>query len=170
MPDSTTRSPRSGCQRGCVPGLRRLHRCLYVRRYGSEGLHEQTDYCGGRCDMQVNEYKPLIVAFCCNWCSYAGADLAGNNRLITLPTLRSSACPAPAGEPHVYFTRVSARGRRRDPLRLPSRRLPLHPGNYYTRRRMTLLFSMLDFLGIEKVSAPALSGYLRQRARSLPPQ
>ena len=23
------------------------------------------------------EYKPLIVAFCCNWCSYAGADLAG---------------------------------------------------------------------------------------------
>ena len=31
--------------------------------------------------MQVKEYKPLIVAFCCNWCSYAGADLAGNNRL-----------------------------------------------------------------------------------------
>ena len=31
--------------------------------------------------MQVTEYKPLIVAFCCNWCSYAGADLAGNNRL-----------------------------------------------------------------------------------------
>ena len=31
--------------------------------------------------MQMNEYKPLIVAFCCNWCSYAGADLAGNNRL-----------------------------------------------------------------------------------------
>ena len=31
--------------------------------------------------MQIKEYKPLIVAFCCNWCSYAGADLAGNNRL-----------------------------------------------------------------------------------------
>lgn len=26
-------------------------------------------------------FKPLIVAFCCNWCSYAGADLAGTNRL-----------------------------------------------------------------------------------------
>ena len=25
--------------------------------------------------MQVKEYKPLIVAFCCNWCSYAGAAL-----------------------------------------------------------------------------------------------
>ena len=23
------------------------------------------------------EFKPLIVAFCCNWCSYAGADRAG---------------------------------------------------------------------------------------------
>ena len=32
-------------------------------------------------DTQANEYRPLIVAFCCNWCSYAGADLAGNNRL-----------------------------------------------------------------------------------------
>ena len=31
--------------------------------------------------MQINKRKPLIVAFCCNWCSYAGADLAGNNRL-----------------------------------------------------------------------------------------
>ena len=27
------------------------------------------------------EFKPVIVAFCCNWCSYAGADLAGSSRL-----------------------------------------------------------------------------------------
>ena len=27
------------------------------------------------------EFKPKIVAFCCNWCSYAGADLAGSSRL-----------------------------------------------------------------------------------------
>ena len=29
--------------------------------------------------MQVNdnkEFEPVIVAFCCNWCSYAGADLS----------------------------------------------------------------------------------------------
>ena len=30
--------------------------------------------------MQVT-WKPTIVAFCCNWCSYAGADLSGTNRL-----------------------------------------------------------------------------------------
>lgn len=26
-------------------------------------------------------YEPKIVAFLCNWCSYAGADLAGVGRL-----------------------------------------------------------------------------------------
>ena len=31
--------------------------------------------------MTGNEWKPKIVAFCCNWCSYAGADLAGSGRL-----------------------------------------------------------------------------------------
>ena len=32
--------------------------------------------------MQVNNnWTPTIVAFCCNWCSYAGADLSGTNRL-----------------------------------------------------------------------------------------
>ena len=32
--------------------------------------------------MQVNgSWTPTIVAFCCNWCSYAGADLSGTNRL-----------------------------------------------------------------------------------------
>lgn len=25
-------------------------------------------------------FKPKIVGFCCNWCSYAGADLAGISR------------------------------------------------------------------------------------------
>lgn len=27
------------------------------------------------------EFEPLIIAFCCNWCSYTGADLAGTSRL-----------------------------------------------------------------------------------------
>jgi F420-non-reducing hydrogenase iron-sulfur subunit len=26
-------------------------------------------------------YDPLIVALCCNWCSYTGADLAGVSRI-----------------------------------------------------------------------------------------
>ncbi|UCE43282.1 MAG: hydrogenase iron-sulfur subunit, partial [Candidatus Aminicenantes bacterium] len=27
-----------------------------------------------------DEFEPLIVNFCCNWCSYTGADLAGVSR------------------------------------------------------------------------------------------
>ena len=33
-------------------------------------------------------YEPKIVAFCCNWCSYAGADLAGTARLQYPPNVR----------------------------------------------------------------------------------
>ena len=30
---------------------------------------------------EEEQFEPIIVAFCCNWCSYAGADLAGTSRL-----------------------------------------------------------------------------------------
>jgi F420-non-reducing hydrogenase iron-sulfur subunit len=40
----------------------------------------------GTDDQAVHE--PKIVAFCCNWCSYAGADLAGTTRLQYPPNVR----------------------------------------------------------------------------------
>lgn len=33
-------------------------------------------------------FKPKIIAFCCNWCAYAGADLAGVSRIQYPPNLR----------------------------------------------------------------------------------
>lgn len=33
-------------------------------------------------------FEPLIIGFCCNWCSYAGADLAGVSRQQYPPNLR----------------------------------------------------------------------------------
>jgi len=33
-------------------------------------------------------FEPRIVAFCCNWCSYAGADLAGTSRRQMPPNVR----------------------------------------------------------------------------------
>jgi F420-non-reducing hydrogenase iron-sulfur subunit len=33
-------------------------------------------------------FEPIIVGFCCNWCSYAGADLAGVSRQQYPPNLR----------------------------------------------------------------------------------
>jgi len=32
-------------------------------------------------------FEPRIIAFCCNWCSYAGADLAGGMRLKYAPNV-----------------------------------------------------------------------------------
>ncbi|NQV02437.1 MAG: hydrogenase iron-sulfur subunit [Bacteroidia bacterium] len=29
----------------------------------------------------MNNFDPVILSFCCNWCSYTGADLAGISRL-----------------------------------------------------------------------------------------
>lgn len=34
------------------------------------------------------EFKPTIVAFLCNWCSYTGADLAGTSRVKYKPNVR----------------------------------------------------------------------------------
>ena len=101
--------------------------------------------------MQVKEYKPLIVAFCCNWCSYAGADLAGSNRLNYPADVKIIRVPCSCRVNPMFILRAFQRGA--DGVILCG----CHPGdchytsgNYFTRRRMTLLFSMLDFLGIDK--------------------
>lgn len=101
--------------------------------------------------MQVNEHKPLIAAFCCNWCSYAGADLAGNNRLNYPENVKIIRVPCSCRVDPTFILRAFQRGA--DGVLICG----CHPGdchyttgNYYTRRRMTLLFSMLEYLGIEK--------------------
>ena len=38
--------------------------------------------------MSEGQFEPIVVAFCCNWCSYAGADLAGTSRLQYPPNVR----------------------------------------------------------------------------------
>jgi len=36
----------------------------------------------------MSDFQPRIVVFACNWCSYAGADLAGVSRMQYPPTTR----------------------------------------------------------------------------------
>jgi len=38
--------------------------------------------------MAEGEFKPKIIGFLCNWCSYAGADLAGVSRFQYPPAIR----------------------------------------------------------------------------------
>jgi F420-non-reducing hydrogenase iron-sulfur subunit len=35
-----------------------------------------------------DDFNPEILVFCCNWCSYAGADLAGVSRFQYPPNMR----------------------------------------------------------------------------------
>ncbi len=36
----------------------------------------------------MSEFEPNVVAFLCNWCSYAGADLSGTARIHYPPTVK----------------------------------------------------------------------------------
>ncbi len=38
--------------------------------------------------MSDNGYEPLILGFCCYWCAYTGADLAGTSRTQYSPNIR----------------------------------------------------------------------------------
>ncbi len=107
--------------------------------------------------MQINdniektEFRPLIVAFCCNWCSYAGADLAGTGRLAYPADVKIIRVPCSCRVNPMFILKAFERGADGGII------CDCHPGdghystgNYYARRRMTLLFSMLDYLGIER--------------------
>ena len=102
--------------------------------------------------MQVNDnFEPVIVAFCCNWCSYAGADLSGTNRLNYPTNVKIIRVPCSCRVNPMFILRAFQKGA--DGVIICG----CHPGdchytsgNYFTRRRITLLYSMLDFLGIER--------------------
>lgn len=42
---------------------------------------EQQTSSAGTAATATAEFEPLILAFCCYWCAYAGADLAGTSRM-----------------------------------------------------------------------------------------
>ena len=96
------------------------------------------------------EFEPNILGFLCNWCSYAGADLAGTSRMKYPSNLKS--------------IRVMCSGRVDPAFVLEALRKGVdgvliagcHPGdchyqsgNYKTNRRVKLLKKLLEELGIE---------------------
>ncbi len=98
-----------------------------------------------------SRFVPLIVAFCCNWCSYAGADSAGSGRLSYPAQVKIIRVPCSGRVDPLFVLRAFGRGA--DGVILAG----CHPGdchystgNYHARDRMDSLFSLLDFLGIEK--------------------
>ena len=100
---------------------------------------------------EIKEFVPNIVAFCCNWCSYAGADLAGSGRLSYPANVKIISVPCSCRVNPMFILKAFQRGA--DGVILCG----CHPGdchyvtgNYYTRRRMAMLFDFLNYMGIEK--------------------
>ncbi len=96
------------------------------------------------------QFEPKIVVFLCNWCSYAGADLAGTSRLQYAPNGRVIRVMC-SGRVEPYFI-LKALERRVDGVLV----LGCHPGechylegNYKTAGRMALLKRMLGQFGLE---------------------
>ncbi|MDH5696416.1 MAG: hydrogenase iron-sulfur subunit [Dehalococcoidia bacterium] len=98
----------------------------------------------------MNDFEPKIVVFCCNWCSYAGADLAGTSRLKIKPNFRVIRTMCSGRVEPTFILYALAQGA--DGVMVAG----CHPGdchystgNYKARRRIRLLENMLPQLGIE---------------------
>ena len=100
---------------------------------------------------EQTEFEPKIVAFLCNWCSYAGADLAGVSRIQYPPTVRIIRIPCSGRMNPMYILKALANGA--DGVLVSG----CHPGdchyisgNYVARRKFAVLKSFLKFVGVEE--------------------
>ena len=98
----------------------------------------------------AEEFEPLIVAFCCNWCSYAGADNAGVGRRQMPPNFRIIRTMCSARIDPEFVLRALSKGA--DGVIV----LGCHPadchyigGNYRARRRIALLRLVLEQYGFD---------------------
>ena len=99
----------------------------------------------------MSNFEPKILVFACNWCSYAGADMAGVSRYQMPPNCRviRVMCSARV-RPELV---ISALTQGLDAVLI----LGCHPGdchytegNYITRRRGIVLKNLLSTMGFEK--------------------
>jgi F420-non-reducing hydrogenase iron-sulfur subunit len=101
-------------------------------------------------EAELPGFDPRIVAFLCNWCSYAGADLAGTSKLDVPPAISPIRVMCSSRIEPVLILTALARGA--DGVLVAG----CHPGdchydkgNYYARRRFALTKRILDVLGLE---------------------
>jgi F420-non-reducing hydrogenase iron-sulfur subunit len=96
------------------------------------------------------EFNPKIVGFLCNWCSYAGADLAGVSRIQYPPTLRIVRVMC-SGRIHPIFILEAFKNGADGVLVAGCHDGDCHylSGNYKAQNRVSLLKKVLEQLGLE---------------------
>ncbi len=95
-------------------------------------------------------FEPNIIGFLCNWCSYAGADLAGTSRLKYPANVKTIRVMCSGRIDPIYVLEALKKGA--DGVLIAV----CHPGdchyqsgNYKANRRIKLLKKMVEELGIE---------------------
>lgn len=98
----------------------------------------------------AENFEPKIIAFLCNWCSYAGADLAGTSRMQYAPNIRVIKVPCTGRLDPIFLLKAFETGA--DGILVSG----CHPGdchyrsgNYFARRRWMIFNDLLNFVGIE---------------------
>jgi F420-non-reducing hydrogenase iron-sulfur subunit len=98
---------------------------------------------------EAGSWEPKILAFLCNWCSYAGADLAGISRLQYPPNIRVIRVPCSGRVNPFYLIKALQAGW--DGVLVSG----CHPGdchyisgNLVARRRFAILKDIIEFMGI----------------------
>jgi len=98
----------------------------------------------------VAEFEPKIIAFVCNWCTYAGADLTGTSRIKYATNVRAIRLPCTGRIDFMLILKAFAQGA--DGVIVSG----CHPGdchytagNYHARRRWILFRKLLDYVGID---------------------
>ena len=98
----------------------------------------------------MTDFEPNIIGFLCNWCSYAGADLAGTSRIQYPPNLKVIRVMC-SGRVNPIFV-INALQQGADGVLIGG----CHPGdchyergNYLARRRMAVLKNLLEYTGID---------------------
>jgi F420-non-reducing hydrogenase iron-sulfur subunit len=100
--------------------------------------------------MQEQAFEPKIVAFLCNWCTYAGADLAGTGRIQYPTNIRIIRIMCSGALDPTYVLKVLLEGA--DGVLIGG----CHPGdchylsgNLKARRRLAILKSVLEDAGLQ---------------------
>ncbi len=95
--------------------------------------------------------EPKIIAFLCNWCTYAGADLAGTARITYPANVRTVRLMCTGSLDPMYVVKAFLEGA--DGVLVGG----CHPGdchytngNFKARRRVALLWEIMDSLGLDR--------------------
>ena len=99
----------------------------------------------------MSEYEPKLVGFLCNWCSYAGADLAGVSRFQYPTNLRviRVMCSGRVHPAHI----LEAFKDGADGVLVAGCHIPTDchyiSGNFKAQRRVAMVKKLMEQLGIE---------------------